>query len=107
LQTDSYLTVNLKGALIQARKQVDDKGILIQVQPKVLVVPPELEYIARTIVGGGNLSATGTGSGMTNDINAVQSRLRIVVLDYLTSASAWWIIDPSVAELNFFWRKTS
>lgn len=97
---------NLKGALIQARKQVDDKGILIQCQPKLLVVPPELEFAARTIVQGANLSATGTGSGNTNDINAIQGRLQVVVMDYLTtSATAWFVVDPSVAELNFFWRK--
>lgn len=101
---------NLKAALIHARKQVDDKGLLIQVVPKLLVVPPELEFIAKTIVGGANLSAQGTGSGMTNDTNVIQSRLEVVVMDYLTyQASAnkypWFVIDPSVAELNFFWRK--
>jgi hypothetical protein len=31
--------------------------------------------------------------------------LKIVVLDYLTSNTNWFLIDPTVAELNFFWRK--
>lgn len=114
---------NLKLALIQGRQQVDDRGILIQSTLKVLVIPPQLEYTAKTLLEGSFLSAQGTGSGMTNDKNVIQNRFRIVVLDYLqpldkttnlpvtsstTAANTvypWFLIDPSVAELNFFWRK--
>jgi phage major head subunit gpT-like protein len=96
---------NLKAALIQTRRQVDDKGILIQVQPKKLIVPPALEYTARTILESANLSAQGTGSGMTNDKNVIKGGLEVVVMDYLTSNTAWFLLDPTVAELNFFWRK--
>ena len=101
---------NLKAALIQARSQVDDAGILIQCQPSVLVVPPALEYTARTLVGGTNISVLGTGlvSGGTADSNTAKNMLpplKVVVLDYLTSSTAWFILDPTVAQLNFFWRK--
>jgi phage major head subunit gpT-like protein len=95
---------NLKAALIQTRRQVDDKGILIQVQPKVLVVPPALQFVANTLVQSTNVSVNGTGSGITNDKNTLPS-LRVVVLDYLTSNTNWFLIDPTVAELNFFWRR--
>jgi phage major head subunit gpT-like protein len=101
---------NLKAALVQMRRQVDDRGILIQTAPKLLVVPPSLEYIAQTLVQSANISANGTGSGITNDKNVLQSRLQVVVMDYFTyTASAgkypWLLIDPTVAQLNFFWRK--
>lgn len=96
---------NLKAALIQIRKQVDDRGILIQTKPSVLVIPPELEYTANTLLQSANLSAQGTGSGMTNDKNVIQNRFKVVVMDYLTSDKAWFLLDPAVAELNFFWRK--
>lgn len=97
---------NLKAAFIQMRKQVDDRGILIQTQPKLLVVPPSLEWVAKTIVQSTNLSANGTGSGMTNDKNVIQGQLKVVVMDYLTNnTTQWFLIDPSVAQLNFFWRK--
>jgi phage major head subunit gpT-like protein len=102
---DGKLTdANLKAALIQTRRQVDDKGILIQVQPKVLVVPPALQFVANTLVQSQNVSVNGTGSGITNDKNTLPS-LRVVVLDYLTSNTNWFLIDPTVAELNFFWRR--
>ena len=101
---------NLKAALIQMRRQVDDKGIVIQVQPKILLVPPALEFVANTILQSANLSAVGTGSGMTNDKNIIQGKLKVVVMDYFTyeatvGKSPWFLIDPTVAELNFFWRK--
>ena len=103
---DGALTdANLKAALIQTRRQVDENGILIQVQPKVLVVPPSLQYTAQTILGSMNLSAQGNGTGMTNDKNVLHNHLRVVVLDYLTSDKAWFLLDPTVHELNFFWRK--
>jgi phage major head subunit gpT-like protein len=101
---------NLKAALVQMRRQVDDRGILIQTTPKLLVVPPSLEYIAQTLVQSANISANGTGSGITNDKNVIQGRLQVIVMDYFTyTASAgkypWLLIDPTVAQLNFFWRK--
>lgn len=96
---------NLKAALIQMRRQVDEKGILIQVQPKLLVVPPTLEYVARTILGSMNVSAQGNGTGFTNDKNVIQGNLRVVVMDYFTNNNSWFLIDPTVAELNFFWRR--
>ena len=101
---------NLKAALIQARSQVDDRGILIQCQPSILVVPPALQYTAQTLVSGTMLSVLGTGlvSGGTTDATTNKNTLppmKIVVMDYLTSSTAWFILDPTVAQLNFFWRK--
>jgi phage major head subunit gpT-like protein len=95
---------NLKAALIQTRRQVDDKGILIQVQPKLLVVPPSLQFVAQTITQSQAISAQGTGSTYNSDKNTLPN-LRVVVMDYFTSNTAWFLIDPTVAELNFFWRR--
>lgn len=102
---------NLKGALVQARAQVDDRGIKIQCQPKKLVVPAELEFVAKTIVGSSSIAILGNGwadstsPDSNNNINTIKNRLEVVVMDYLSSDKAWFVIDPDVAELNFFWRK--
>src|SRR5437763_10439342 len=95
---------NIKAGLVQMRRQKDDAGILIQTQPKLLVVGPSLLYQAQTLVGSSTLSSTGNGTNMTNDKNVLPN-LRVVVLDYLTSSTSWFLVDPSVAQLNFFWRK--
>lgn len=102
---DGKLTdANLKAALIQMTRQVDERGLKIQVHPTKLVVPRTLEFTARTILGSANISATGNGTGITNDKNTLP-HLEVVPVDYLDSATAWFLIDPTVAELNFFWRK--
>lgn len=102
---NSALTdAGLKAALTQMRKQVDEKGNLIAVRPNILVVPPELEFTARTILESANLSATGKGGNVTNDKNVIKDRLELVVYDYLTDPKAWFLLDSNVHELNFFWR---
>jgi phage major head subunit gpT-like protein len=109
---------NLKAAMVQMRKQVDDKGILIQAIPNILVVPPQLEYIAKTIVGSQTISLTGNGmygvgqaggvSTSTADsavgMNAIQNKLEVVVMDYLSDSKTWFLMDTRTAQLNFFWR---
>lgn len=97
---------SLKAAMTQMRKQVDEKGNLIAAKAKLLVVPPDLEFAARTIVESANLSATGRGGGanMTNDKNVIKDRVEVFVYDYLTSPTAWFLIDTDIAQLNFFWR---
>jgi phage major head subunit gpT-like protein len=96
---------NLKAAIIQMRRQTDDKGILIQVQPKILVVPPSLQFIANTIVQSNSISRLGDGSAAATSDKNLLPNLKVVVMDYLTNNQSWFLIDPEVAELNFFWRK--
>jgi len=98
---------NLKGALVQMRKQVDDKGILIQTQPDTLIVSPQLEFQARTMLESAALSTRGTGSAYNSDKNLLKDRgLKLVVMDYLNvnGGNGWFLMDSKVAQLNFFWR---
>lgn len=94
---------NLKAAIIQFKRQVNDKGLQIVIRPKYLIIPPELEFTARTILQSTTVSANGTGSGMTNDKNTLPN-LEIIVSNYMSSQTAWFLLDPAVAQLNFFWR---
>lgn len=102
---------NLKGALTQARAQVDDRGIKIQCNPNKVVVPPTLKFVTETILNSAGISILGTGWANSttvdnaNSTNVIKNKLEVVVLDYLTSDTAWFVIDTSIAELNFFWRK--
>jgi phage major head subunit gpT-like protein len=89
----------IKSALTLARKTVDETGILITSNPKKLIVPPDLEFTALVTLQ----SALKPGSA-NNDKNVIQGRLSPVVLDYLTDANAWFVMDPDLAELIFFWR---
>lgn len=123
LASGTLTDANLKLAMIQAHEQVDDAGILVQMMPKLLVVPPQLEFTAKTIVGSANLSPNGNGTlsaGVSNaatDKNVLQNGLQVVVMHYLQPLDGsnnpsvagtnypWFLIDPTISELNFFWRE--
>ena len=95
---------NLKIGLQCMRETLDEAGNLISSTAKKLVVPPALEYTAKELVN----SAQKAGTDL-NDINTVKGALEVVVYDYLGAAmggsdTAWFLIDPTYCELNFFWR---
>jgi phage major head subunit gpT-like protein len=100
---------NLEDALQLAHQQVDERGLKIQMNPDILIVPRALEYQAiklmestlSTIPGG----ATAGGVFAKNDINAIRGRLKVVVMDYLTSDTAWFVADSQIHQINWFWRE--
>jgi phage major head subunit gpT-like protein len=91
---------NLEVALKLASQQVDERGLKIQVMPDTLIVPRALEFTAEKIVKSVQLPGTNN-----NDINPLQGRFKVVVLDYLTSDTNWWMVDSTMNPLNFFWRE--
>lgn len=76
-----------------------EEGLKVQASPDKLVISPDNEFNAAVILQ----SANKPGSDY-NDVNVVKGKLTPVVLDYLTSSTAWFLIDNSLNELNFFWR---
>ncbi len=84
----------------QMKKRKDAKGQIIEFMPSKLVVPTELEYTAKIILE----TAQATGNN-NNDINPMHNSLDLVVWPYLTSSTAWFVIDGDAHELNFFIRK--
>lgn len=97
--TGALSDTTLKAALLLARKgQLDDVGDKLVKNWKNLIIPPDLEFTALTI-----LHSSQTAGTANNDINVIKSRLNPVVLDYLTSATAYWL-QASDHEMNFFWR---
>jgi phage major head subunit gpT-like protein len=104
LTTGALTDGNLKLAMQLMREQVDEAGNLINATAKKLIVPPALEYTAKAIVNSDLTSGTDY-----NDVNTVKGALEIVVYDYIGAAAggsdtAWYLVDPSLCELNFFWR---
>jgi phage major head subunit gpT-like protein len=90
---------NLETARLAMRAQLDDKGQKIQVMPDTLLIGPTLEKDANILIKS-NLRA-GTGD---NDLNFYAGKFKIVAWDYLTSTTAWFLIDSSQHELTWFWR---
>lgn len=78
----------LEQALIDMRATTDDRGKLLNIRPKMLVVSPDLEWEAKIL-----LKSTLDPDSANNAINpAAQTGLQLVVIDYLTSAKAWFLL---------------
>lgn len=90
---------NLNTGLLAMRGQLDDKGMKIMAKASTLLVPPALEKDAQIITK----SQLRSGSA-DNDYNYYQGMLKVVSWDWLSSSTAWFLIDGSLHELNWFWR---
>jgi len=77
---------------------------LLNMNPSVLLVPPELEGTANEILRtmrGPNSQQPGTAN---YEANLLQDRgFSYVVWDYLTDATNWFVIDSALAKLYLNW----
>lgn len=76
----------------------DDKGEPVVVNPDTLLVPPELEDQAFRI----NNSELMPGSA-ENDVNMQKGRWKNVVWPFLSSSTAWWMIDSTLRSEHLIW----
>ena len=90
---------NLETADLAMRAQLDDKGMKIMAKADTLLVPPTLEKEARIITESTMRSATAD-----NDVNVYRGRFQVKAWDYLTSTTAWYLLDSGLHEINWFWR---
>jgi phage major head subunit gpT-like protein len=92
---------NLNTAILAFEAQLDDKGMKIATEANILLVPRALKKTATVLTESDRLAQTDY-----NDMNYNKSLgLKVVAWHYLTSNTAWFLIDSSVALLNWFWRK--
>lgn len=95
----------LENAIIGIRTQLDHKGQLFMAKADTIVVAPQLEKEARIL-----LNTQGRVGTANNDVNPYQGALKLVVWDFLGSASpggsdtAWFVFDSSLHQLNWFDR---
>lgn len=83
--------------LMQNRK--DSKGNIITLNPDTLIVHPNNRFKARVI-----LESDGSIGNDFNDINTMKGALNLIVWPYLTNPTAWFLMDSSAHQLNFFKR---
>jgi phage major head subunit gpT-like protein len=90
---------NLNTALLAMRGQLDDKGMKIGVKATKIIVPPALEKTAQILTQSTLRSGTAD-----NDYNYYKGIVDVVSWDWLSSTTAWYLIDSSLHQLNWFWR---
>ena len=87
-------------ALIDIQSFVDDRGLKIAIKPKLLVIPPNLEFTAKQLLKSEKLP----GSAY-NDINPAQGMIPYTVMNWLTDTDAWFIVTDCPNGLTFLWRR--
>lgn len=92
----------LQLAVNQYERLIDSQGLSVAVKPRLLVIPPELKFVAREILGSPNKPYTSD-----NEINALISEdFRFFVYHYLTGKSPWFVIGEKESHtLRFLWRQ--
>lgn len=117
--TAALTSTALQNALTRFRRWVNHRGQPIVLEPKILLVPPELEWMAKTLLqstthpnitfASGNSGAVdSTGVSTSNGvINVLRSAVDTLIVDpYLVDNNNWFLMtDKSQHKLRFFWRE--
>ena len=85
---------SLKEARTKMRRQKgmrNDPGVFLNLSPSILIIPPELETMARQLL----FSPADIGQANPAVINPFHGSLEIVVDAALTNANAWYLAAPS------------
>jgi len=86
---------SLGAARLALRRQRGIGGEVISVEPKFLLVPPELETTGEQILSDINASKV-------DDVNPFAGRLELVVEPYLTNEQSWYLAaDPAQTALEY------
>lgn len=102
LSPDADISVtSLQDMLLSFEYMVNERGLKARLEPKILWIPPALQFKASEILNSQYKPDTGE-----NTINTVQGRLEPRVLHYLTSQTAWFVTsDIDETTMKFIWRK--
>jgi hypothetical protein len=86
----------------QFERLIDAQGMPIMIRPRHLIIPPELKWIAREILGSPHKPYTAD-----NEINAViAEELDYFISHYLSSQSAWFAVtDKDGHALKYYNRE--
>lgn len=93
----------LEQAHIDIAGFVNDRGLLISVRPKTLIIPRQLMFEAKRIVAPDGRPGTDT-----NDVNAMKAMglvPEVVVNHYLTDTDAWFLRTDVPHGMKYFERR--
>lgn len=95
-----FSETNYETAKLAMRKQLDDKGMKIDVKPSMVLVPIDLEKAANIVFKSQMRSNTAD-----NDMNPYLNEVKVIPWIYLTNATAYFLLDGDQHEVNWFWRE--
>ena len=94
---------SLEAAVIQIAQWTDERGLLIAAQPKKLIIPSNLQFVATRL-----LETEGRVGTADNDVNALSNNGSIpggyAINHYLTDTDAWFLTTDIPNGLKHFVR---
>jgi hypothetical protein len=94
---------SLEAAVIQIAGWTDERGLLIAAQPRKLIIPPALQFVATRL-----LETEGRVGTADNDINAIMNNGSVPegysINHYLTDTDAWFLMTDVPNGLKHFVR---
>ena len=94
---------SLEAAIIQIGNWTDERGLKIAAQPKKLIIPTNLQFVATRL-----LETEGRVGTADNDLNALRSNGSVpggyAVNHYLTDTDAWFLMTDVPNGLKHFTR---
>ena len=93
----------LEQAFIDIEGFTDDRGLTIAAKPKDLILPRQLRFEARRILG-----SDGRVDTPNNDLNALKDQglfTNVIINHYLTDADAWFIRTDVADGMKYFERR--
>lgn len=95
----SLSLTTLQAAILSMERTPDQDGVVCLIRPKLLIVPPDLRFIAKEI-----LKSEYKPYVANNEINPLADEgLSFFVSHYLSSTTMWILLGDQ-HDLNFFWR---
>lgn len=94
---------SLQDGLIAVRRFKDAAGLRVNIKPKKLVIPPDLQFVAKRLLG--SELRVGTAD---NDVNAIRALGLLpdapAINDFLTNTKSWYLLTDCPDGLKFFQR---
>lgn len=90
---------NLETGRLALEKALNDKGEIVNFMADTLVVPIDLRKTSQILTD--STMRPGTAN---NDVNIYEGVFKVIPWRYLTSTTAWFLMDKSNHMLNWFWR---
>lgn len=92
--------VSIENMILLLAAFVDDRNMKYVAKAVRLIIPPQLEWTAKKILG----SDLEPGNA-NNDINPAKGLLPSLTMDWLTDPDAWFIQTDAPVGLTGFWRR--
>lgn len=92
---------SIQAGITNFRKLVNEANVHIEMNPDLLIVPPDLEWKCKELM----LSAYNPENA-NNAVNTLKGEgLKYIVVPYLTSTTAYFLVSSGNHDLRFVWRK--